>query len=70
MWGFRDLKGLGLSTWKDFNGVRRDLGMPWVSAVSGLCEYRLQGMANIRALSSGIGFWGPLCYSYNKEPPK
>ena len=25
---------------------------------------------NIEALIIGIGFWGPLYYNYNKEPPK
>ena len=25
---------------------------------------------NIGALIIGIGFWGPLCYNYNKGPPK
>ena len=25
---------------------------------------------NIGALIIRIGFWGPLCYDYNKEPPK
>ena len=25
---------------------------------------------NIGALRIGITFWGPLCYNYNKEPPK
>ena len=24
----------------------------------------------IRALIIRIGFWGPLCYNYKKEPPK
>ena len=25
---------------------------------------------NIGALISRIGFWGPLCFNYNKDPPK
>ena len=32
------------------------------------CEY--PGVSNIGALISRIGFWGPLYYDYNKEPPK
>ena len=27
-------------------------------------------VANIGALIIRIGFWGPLYYNYNKEPPK
>ena len=26
--------------------------------------------SNVGALIIGIGFWGPLHYNYNKEPPK
>ena len=39
-------------------------------------EFRLLGLqreerrANIRALIIRIGFWGPLYYTYKKEPPK
>ena len=25
---------------------------------------------NIETLIIRIGFWGPLCYNYNKDPPK
>ena len=28
------------------------------------------GCANIGALIIRIGFWGPLYYKYNKDPPK
>ena len=36
---------------------------------------QVQGMGlkfrvNIGALIIRTGFWGPLCYNYNKEPPK
>ena len=29
---------------------------------------RQETLSSIGALLIGVGFWGPLCYTYNKEP--
>ena len=40
----------------------------FLNALSG--ELKGLGIVNIGSLIIRIGFGGPLCYNYNKEPPK
>ena len=54
----------------EFGACGSGLGGVVSGALGFLSWVGLRGSFSIGALILRIGFWGPLYYSYNKDPPK